>query len=78
MTKPGGRITVARSVVTGISIGNTDGGLYVEGVDQDRDGATLKYHTLLVTQETLREEQPDVGDAVEAIRAYAQRRIDDA
>ena len=75
MTKPGGRITVSKSVVTDIRIHPTSGRLVVDGVDQDKDGNTLKSHTI----EGAGDELPGpVAVAVERIREYAQQAIDDA
>jgi hypothetical protein len=75
MTKPGKMIRVARSVVTGIRVADAPARLEIEGVDQDKDGNTLKHHQLSLSGPTV----PDaVAEAAETIVLFAQRALDEA
>lgn len=78
MTAVGKTVKIVRSVVTGTHVGTTTASLYVEGVDQDKDGTTITYHQLAFESGDLATEHPDVAKAVEVIRAFAQDRIDAA
>lgn len=76
MTAPGKRITVVRSVVTGIRIESSGFGvLLIEGVDQGSAGQTLQSHQLSYPPEV---SPADVAEAVALIRRFAQTEIDRA
>lgn len=72
MTQPGKSIKVARSVVTGIRIDPAGGVLYIEGVDQDADGNTLRSHQLTFPPV---DQSGDVTSAVATIQAYSAHEI---
>lgn len=67
-------IRVHRSVVTGIRI--EGGTLHVEGVDQDKEGNTLKAHILDFPEGALVGEK--VAAAIETLTEFAQLVVDDA
>ena len=67
-------IRVHRSIVTGIRIDGAT--LHIEGVDQDKDGNTLKSHTLAFPEGALVGEK--VVNAIETLTEFAQQVVDDA
>lgn len=73
MTQPGKSIKVERSVVTGIRIDGDN--LILEGVDQDKEGNTLRHHQLNIGVD---DRTGNINEAIAAIRRLAQLEIDQA
>lgn len=75
MGKAGSRVTVSKSAVTGVRIDPGYGVLTIEGVDLDKDGVSIRGHTLSYPPEPL---PKAVADAIVTIRDFAVSAIDNA